>query len=120
MKRDFDLIRMMLLDIEEMAPGETAGGFDYEGIDRETVVAHAVLLHEAGLIKATILTLMNGPPKIRVSGLTWAGYDFLATAKNDTIWTKAKSTVLVPAAGATWAVILEWMKTESLKQFGLA
>ena len=33
MKRDFDLIRMILLDIEELPPGGSAGAFVYDGID---------------------------------------------------------------------------------------
>ena len=120
MKRDFDLIRMILLDIEALPPGATAGGFFYDDIDKETVAAHVLLLHDAGLIDANVLKLLNGPPKIKVSGLTWAGHDFLAAAKNETIWAKAKTTVLAPAAGATWGVVLEWLKAESLKQFGLS
>ena len=106
-------------DIEELPAGNSAGTPTYDDVDRETVIAHVVLLVEAGLINANVHRLLNGPPKIRISGLTWAGHDFLAVAKDDTIWAKAKKSVLAPAAGATWAVILEWMKEESLKHFGL-
>jgi hypothetical protein len=120
MKRDFDLIRRIVRDIEDMPAGSNSGTPRYEGEDRETVAAHVVLLIEAGLIKGDVLAVTYGLPRIRISGLTWAGHDFLAVAKNDTIWAKAKTSVLAPAAGATWSVILEWMKAESLKAFGLA
>lgn len=120
MKRDIDLIRRIMLDIEEMPPGARIGVPVYDGVERDVVIAHAVLLHEAGLVKGSVMHPMNGPPKIQISGLTWEGHDFLAVAKNDTIWEKAKRTVLAPAAGATWAVVLEWMKAESMKAFGLS
>ncbi len=120
MKRDFDLIRMILKDIEDLPPGASVGGFEYDDIDGDTIAAHAVLLLDAGLIQGTTLPIMSGRPKIRITGLTWAGHDFLAVAKNDTIWDKAKKSVLAPAAGATWTVVLEWLKAESMKSFGLA
>lgn len=70
MKRDFDLIRMILRDIEDLPPGSSVGGFAYDRIEEDTIVTHAVLLHEAGLIKGTILTLMSERPRIRITGLT--------------------------------------------------
>jgi hypothetical protein len=120
MKRDFELIRMILRDIEEIPPGQGSRGFTYDGYANEAILAHVVLLHEAGLIKATVMHPLSGVPRVSVTGLTWEGHDFLAVANNDTIWEKAKKTVLAPAAGATWAAVLEWLKAESLKAFGLA
>lgn len=120
MKRDFDLIRMILRDIEEIPPGKSTSGFTYDDVDNETILAHVVLLHKAGLIDATVSQPLSGVPRVSVRGLTWEGHDFLAVANNDTIWEKAKKTVLAPAAGATWAAVLEWLKAESLKAFGLA
>lgn len=121
MKRNFDLIRSMLQDIENLPPGGVANSFSFEGTPSDVIAAHAVLLLEAGLVKGSARNpLRGGPPPFHISALTWEGHDFLAAAKNDAIWDRAKKTVLVPAAGATWAVVLEWLKAESLKTFGLA
>jgi len=119
MKRDFDLLRIFLREIENLPPNRTVTAFECDGIDKDTIVAHAILLFDAGLVKGTTRYPLKGSPQFKITGLTWAGHDFLAVAKNDTIWDKAKKSVLAPAAGATWAVVLEWMKAESLKSFGL-
>ena len=119
MKRDFDLIRQIMRDIEDLPAGSGSGTPSYQDVDRQTVTAHVILLIDAGLVNGKVLTTTQGP-RLRISGLTWAGYDFLAVAKDDTMWAKAKKTVLAPAAGATWAVVLEWMKAESMKHFGLS
>lgn len=79
-----------------------------------------LLLHDAGLIDGTVFRPISGLPDVTVFGLTWAGHDFLGAVSSDSVWAKAKSTVLAPAAGATWAVILEWLKAESLKALGVS
>lgn len=101
MKRDFDLLRVLLREIEDLPPGRIASAFKYDGIDKDTIAAHAALLFDAGLVKGKMRYPLKGPPQFQIAGLTWAGHDFIAVAKNDTIWEKARKSVLAPAAGAT-------------------
>jgi hypothetical protein len=59
MKRDFDLIRHILKDIEEMKAGEYRQEFSYSGYDAATVYNHIGLLIDAGLIKGQLLNEMG-------------------------------------------------------------
>lgn len=117
MKRDFDLIRRMMRDIEAVPAGQSVGIPNYDDVDRPTVVEHAVLLLEAGLIKGRTQASMNSPLRMSITGLTWEGHEFLAVAKDDTIWEKGMKSVLGPAASTTWTFALEWLKAEAMKKF---
>lgn len=89
MKRDMDLIREVLLKVEEL-PFD--GGFHeitVEGRTDDEVTYHVMLLHEAGFIEAQDLTTMDcicWKPK----RLTYSGHEFLDAARSDTVWQKAK------------------------------
>jgi hypothetical protein len=96
MKRDMDLCRQVLLKLEDAPPGrgfinpfEIEGQTDEDGVLTE----HIRLLDEAGLIEAMDLSSMS-EYCWRPIRLTFEGHDFLAAAKNDTIWQKAKAKVL--------------------------
>lgn len=90
MRRDMDLIRGVLLKVEEL-PFD--GGFHeitVEGRTDDEVIYHVMLLHEAGFIEAQDLTTLSGicwKPK----RLTYSGHEFLDAARSDTVWQKAKA-----------------------------
>ena len=105
MKRDMDLIRELLIDIEEdptfdgkwhdwVLPGHTQAELCY----------HVLLAKEAGLIEARVLpntTIFN------IKRLTYEGHEFLEAARDQNRWTKAKDTVVK----STGALTLEALKT---------
>jgi DNA-binding transcriptional ArsR family regulator len=119
MKRDFDLIRRILADIENVPAGKSLDKISYPEYDQPTIYEHVNILEEAGLIKAKILKAGTGIGAVHISGLTWAGHDFLNSAKDDSIWQKAKDTVLKPTASITFGLLLEWLKTEAKQKLGL-
>jgi hypothetical protein len=48
-------------------------------------------LEEAGYLKANLLTVEgHGAQAGNIERLTWAGHEFIESARNDTIWRKAK------------------------------
>jgi hypothetical protein len=93
-----DLIRLLLLQHggEEPAP-------DLSGYSEEAIVYHSVLLIEAGLV--------NGPAVFDASEgrdigavvlrLTWAGHEFLDSARDETIWRKTMAQ-LQKVGGRFW------------------
>jgi len=96
MKRDMDLLRKILLAIEEQyKPGEgTIRDLTIEGYDLNTIAEHCYLLHQQGLI--TSYKPSQACDKIVlffVGNLTSAGYDFLELVKNEEIWDKTKTEV---------------------------
>lgn len=91
MKRDLDLIRAILLRLEVT---ETSATFDahFEGHEDAAVQYHLYLLADAGFIDAANYSSGNDlsymPNKI-----TWAGQEFLNSARNATIWDSVKNTL---------------------------
>lgn len=88
MKRNMDLVRQILLEIEKRSdPGEIAH-VQLVGFDEEEISYHIQLLDDGGLLKGTDFSTrtvdwMAGP-------LTWEGHDYLDAIRSDTIWKKVK------------------------------
>ena len=84
---------------------------------------HLGLMKEAGLIDAAIAPGSHrGQMRIaavRVHGLTWAGHDFLAAAKSDGIWNKAKDTLVKKGIPVTFEVMKALLVMEGKKLLGL-
>jgi hypothetical protein len=95
MKRDMDLVRLILIRIEDAAHGEfDTGSLSPEGYDRRTVAQHVELLEEARLLEANLLRLESeGAIGGRVERLTWDGHEYLAAVRNATIWSRTKKLV---------------------------
>jgi len=92
MKRDMDLVRTILLTVEEKGPPRGFMQLDLPGYDPETVSHHVLLLGEAGLLEVLNRKLLNYF-EVMPKCLTWAGHEFLDAARNDTVWNKAKEVV---------------------------
>jgi hypothetical protein len=120
MKRDLDLVRKLLMAMEEQEQGYVQSELVVEGYTTEQVNFHIFLLGDAGLAKVAENTHIGSTsPSALPLHLTWTGYEFLAAAKDDTIWAKAKTTVIKPAGGVAFSVLLEWLKAEAKTRLGL-
>ena len=120
MKRNFDLIRKIMLDIENLDPNYGYVEVKFGDEDARAVDVHAALLIEAGLLNGKVIESEAGIiHKVFISGISWAGYEFIDYVKNDTVWNKAKETVLKPAVSASFQVLLEWAKQEAKNRLGL-
>jgi DNA-binding transcriptional ArsR family regulator len=91
MKRDVDLIRQILLDLE--AGGAYANWFDVdiEEYSPEQMDYHLELLTEAGLI--TVRTSQREFSRWLPVRLTWKGHELLDAAREERQWQKAKEAV---------------------------
>lgn len=110
MKRDMDLIRRIALETAD-APSGTTVGMNPED-DQALWVLHVIWMQEAGLIKADIKEFMDGTSKARVLRLTWAGCEFVDAVRSDTLWAKAKQSILKPATSFTFELLKDWIKSE--------
>jgi hypothetical protein len=120
MKRDIDLIRKLLLAIEEEEHAYVQAELTVDGYTEEQINFHIFLLGDAGLANVAENTHIGSKsPSALPLHLTWAGYEFLAAAKDDTVWAKAKTSVLKPAGGVAFSVLLEWLKAEAKTRLGL-
>jgi len=93
MKRDMDLIRKILLALEEPPTGfvsETP--LEFDGYTESQVRYHVVLLHEAELLHASDVTSHgDDTPTAIPHRLTWKGHELAAEFRNDTVWAKTKA-----------------------------
>lgn len=91
MKKDMDLIRKILLQIEEEYIDVALYNFSIDGYDMETVAYHCALLFDGGYIadyKGQYAS--NKLYAFGVSRLTWQGHEFLDTIRNNDVWSKTK------------------------------
>lgn len=98
MKRDMDLVRKLLMKIEEVyEPGSgkiSVSKVMIDGYDAQTVVEHLMLMKEADLLQSIdAKTYITGSTVVSIGNLTNKGYDTLEAFKNDTIWNKTKDVV---------------------------
>jgi Hypothetical protein (DUF2513) len=115
MKRDPDLIRQIALETEALKPFDHLTGL--EGVDRALFAAHVGLMLEAGLVEARVQQYLSGNADAVVLRLTWAGHDFVEAARSDTLWAKAKKSVIANGAAWTLDLLKEWLKSEVKQGF---
>jgi hypothetical protein len=125
MKRDFDLIRRIMVQVEKVPAGHLVDeslieflGLDRE-YDRETILEHIKLILEEGLVRGKVHESFGANDSFNITGITWKGHDFIDASKDETIWGKAKETVLKPTASITFGILLEWLKQEAKAKLGL-
>jgi Hypothetical protein (DUF2513) len=118
MKRDMDLVRNLLLEIEEWddSPGERTLGKRNEGISEQKIYDHLEIMAEAGLIIGMRTAGAYYPDRI-----TWNGYDFLDAVRNESTWQrtqdKIKSSFGTLPFDMVKAVAIEIAKAEMKKHF---
>lgn len=122
MTRDMDLIRALLLWIDEQPrldgtlwlPVLKSDDVGITDEPLEKVQYHLRLLKEAGFIKAE--SYADG--SVTVAGLTWAGHEFLDNVKDVGIWKQVKSRLDgLPSVALT--VVADLAKAEIKKHLGL-
>src|SRR5262249_54163060 len=86
MKRDMDLIRQILLAVEDRQETEIPFFVEVAGYSDEQMSYHIRILGEAGLLKAVELG------RWEAQSLTWAGHDWIDATRNDSTWHKVKAT----------------------------
>ncbi|HLJ16517.1 MAG TPA: DUF2513 domain-containing protein [Bryobacteraceae bacterium] len=105
MKRDMDLVREILLKVEEVPFDGRFHDIGIAGRPVDEITYHVMPLHEAGFIEAMDLSGLSGmcwKPK----RLTYSGHEFLDAARSDTVWQKAKAWTLK----STGTLTLEGLK----------
>lgn len=114
MKRDMDLIRLLLLQIE----GEE--GLDLSGYTREQVLCHKSLLIEAGLAHGSVMEDGSGEPAAVVTTrLSWEGHEFLDAARNQSLWDKTKEIISKVNVSVTFPIVKEILTTLLKEQLGI-
>ena len=111
MKRNMDHIRQIILATADLPYGQALSGID--GMPEEEYVTHVIWLQEAGLIEANA---QAGSGSIAmyaiVSRLTWDGCEFADAIQDETLWKKAKASIIKPGISFTFDLLKDWLKAE--------
>jgi DNA-binding PadR family transcriptional regulator len=132
MKRDMDLVRSLLLRIEEMGEeaeksGERVGlTFDveghHEGLEDYTpsrILYHLHLLQKAGFVEGSeLLSSGSTVNQFDIDGITWEGHEFLDDVRDPELWRKTKAGAKqagVASIGLLWQFAKGYAKLEAKK-----
>ncbi len=92
MKRDWDVIRDVLIEVESLSP-ERRNSFTYaeNAGQNASKVEHALLLWKAGFLEGMDASAMGGAVLL-CPELTWQGHDLLDTLRSKPVWDRIKTT----------------------------
>ena len=118
MKRDMDLARQTMLELEKAPSFGDWVTISPEGWSEQEVNYHIMLLSKAGLIEADDVSDSESI-EWAAKNLTMQGHDFLEAAKNETIWRKAKKYIQDKGGVLTFEVVKAVLAQAAIKQVGL-
>lgn len=119
MKRDLELIRKMVLAIED-APSGWAPDLKFDGYSDAQVGYHAYLLIDAGLAKGEDASTMGSEaPEGFISKLSWAGHEFADAARDEGRWKKAMGVVQEKGGTVTIGVLTQLLVALMKGAFGI-
>lgn len=118
-KRDMDLIRKILLTVEENPSDSVPRMPTLSGWSDDTVAYHLVLLKEAGFVDGTKSSAMGRPTSYMMIRLTWPGHEFLDAARDDTVWNKAKATIGAKITSVSMDVLIAVLTSITKAQLGI-
>ena len=108
MKRDMDLVRKLVLYIEEKEDDNPILKAPFSGYSELDFEEHYHLLFEAGLVRCETVCSGSTPSrivKVIPFSLTWEGHDFADAIKNETIWKNAKAKITSQIGGLPFDVL---------------
>ena len=115
MKRDMDLVRAILLELER-AEGYASHPFLIDGQAESAVGFHCHLMLQAGLITGQETTAFGDPsPSAMPLCITWEGYEFLEAARSATLWGRAK-TLAASTGNSSFKVLIDSLAQLAITQ----
>ena len=105
MRRDMDLVRTILAQVE-MADGPIdAGQLTCEGFSDQELMWHIDLMAAHGLLDAAVKKAWGDRVSATIDGLTWEGLDMLDAMRSPRVWERAKDAIKKSVGDTTMDVI---------------
>jgi hypothetical protein len=106
MERDMELVRKILLTLARHPHGHAPEKLVIEGYDDEEIGFHVFIMGQGELLDVAVVTAFGAPSPRAVPGsITWKGYEFLDSVRNDTVWKRVKAMVVNKGGGASMEVV---------------
>src|SRR5215203_241943 len=107
MKRDLDLVRQLLLQIEALPAGPPVQ-YRTSEIEDPVLLAHFELAIAAGLVNGKLARSQGARGDvISISGLTWEGHEWIEMVRSQSVWSETKATLLEGAGALTYELVKE-------------
>jgi hypothetical protein len=108
MKRDWDLIREVLLEVEALNPAqfETKQYGPLAKSDNAAKDIQAVMLWKAGFIAGASANYLSEGEEVTAQELTWSGHELLDTIRSKPVWEKIKSTAQEKGIELTYDTVI--------------
>lgn len=120
MKRDMDLIRLLMLHLESFPEADLhVTEVEMEGYDTDTVLGHLILMEEAGFIGMNIQHYAAAAPEFIVHRITWAGHEFLEAVRSDSIWAKSTKVITSAGIGLAWPLLQAVLRAKAAEHLGI-
>lgn len=124
MKRDLDLMRDILLRIEAFDPkcGHAIRLRTFKDLcdDLPTLSLQIELLADAGFIEIESESIIGNYTKdFIISRITFAGYEYLDSVRNDTIWKSVKKRLSGIGGEASMDIVKSLASSLILEQLGI-
>ncbi|WED44324.1 DUF2513 domain-containing protein [Legionella cardiaca] len=116
MKRNWDMIREILLRVEELEPNALLTLESFASTEYNEVSYHLEILQEAGLLHGTIHKTPGGSThNFHLIRLTWLGHDLLESIRSETTWQAIKEQLHAKNIGMKIDTIMAIAQTLSSK-----
>lgn len=115
MKRDLELIKKILLKVEEHDSTSVIQNLQIEDYGQEFINYQIYLLHQASLVKAKFIRVgANEIADAEILEMTLNGHEFLDAARNETIWKKTKELIKEHGGSVPFEVLQSILKHVAL------
>lgn len=95
MKRNMELIRKILFEVEENVNNVSIENLEISGYTMEEVAYHCAILFEGGYLHDYEGEYGSGELyAFGVSRLTWEGHNYLDKIRDDKVWNKTKAILI--------------------------
>lgn len=120
MKRNLDLIRLLLIEIERCEESCGSSDLTADGFTSPEVAYHVGLLAQAGYLD--VATLRNQPPEptlYQIRGMTYRGHDYLDAVRKAGVWNRVKDAAEKQGISLTLDLAKEYAVSYIRQQLGL-
>lgn len=115
MRRDIELVRLILMEMENCPHGYVKRNPEIQGYSQEQIAYHAYLIVQAGFAEGLDCNRDMAPsPEAILLNLTWAGHDFISNSRSPTTWAQARE--LVSKVGDASISIWQSVLTDIVKR----
>lgn len=118
MKRDMELIRRVMLEVEKSKDPYELVDPKFEGHNETEISYHISLLDDAGLLHGQDRSAI-GVFRWSAGALTWAGHEFVEAIRDDSVWKEALAITAKSGDGTVFEILNKALMQVLEKRTGL-